>query len=276
MAGAGDEAFDGAEPGVVYRSVGTEETGRANRRWWDAQAGAYQDEHGAFLGDADFVWCPEGLREAQARLLGDVRRRRVLEVGCGAGQCGRWLRTEGARVVGVDLSIVQLRHSRTLDARTGITLPTLVGDALALPFPDAVFDVAASAYGAVPFVADSATLMAEVARVLRPGGRWVFATSHPLRWTLPDDPGEPGLVVRHSYFDRTPYVEQDHAGRPTYVEHHRTVGDRVREINAAGLVLRDLVEPEWPDGHDRVWGGWSPLRGRLVPGTAIFVCEKPR
>ena len=260
---------------VTHRMVPSAETNRANRRWWDATAADYQAEHGAFLGDADFVWGPEGLREGDARLLGDVRRRRVLEVGSGAGQCGRWLRTQGAQVVGVDLSIAQLRHSRLLDARTGAALPTVQADALALPFREGAFDLACSAYGAVPFVADSAALMAEVARVLRPGGRWVFATSHPIRWTFPDDPGEAGLRVRDSYFDRTPYVEEDATGTPTYVEHHRTLGDRVREISAAGLVLRDLVEPEWPNGHERVWGGWSPLRGRLVPGTAIFVCEKP-
>jgi hypothetical protein len=34
----------------------------------------------------------------------------------------------------------------------------------------------------------------------------------------------------------------------------------------------DLVEPEWPVWNQQEWGGWSPLRGRLLPGTAIFVC----
>jgi hypothetical protein len=92
-----------------------------------------------------------------------------------------------------------------------------------------------------------------------------------VRWALPDDPGPAGLVVRHSYFDRTPYVEQDESGRATYVEHHRTLGDRVRELTAAGFRLVDLIEPEWPAGNERTWGAWSPLRGRLVPGTAIFV-----
>jgi hypothetical protein len=53
------------------------------------------------------------------------------------------------------------------------------------------------------------------------------------------------------------------------------MGDRVREIVGAGLVLLDVVEPEWPPGHDRIWGQWSPLRGRMVPGTAIFVTRKP-
>jgi hypothetical protein len=117
--------------------------------------------------------------------------------------------------------------------------------------------------------------MREVARVLRPGGRWVFAVTHPIRWIFPDDPGPSGLTVTQSYFDRTPYVEVDDSGRATYVEHHRTAGDFVRQIVGAGLTLVDLIEPEWPDGHTRNWGQWSPLRGKLFPGTAIFSCRKP-
>jgi hypothetical protein len=76
-----------------------------------------------------------------------------------------------------------------------------------------------------------------------------------------------------SYFDRTPYVEFGEDDEPTYVEHHRTLGDRVRELAAAGFRLIDLVEPEWPDGHAEVWGQWSPLRGAILPGTAIYVSQ---
>ena len=99
--------------------------------------------------------------------------------------------------------------------------------------------------------------------------------THPLRWALPDDPGPAGLTIAGSYFDRRPYVETAQDGTPIYVEHHRTMGDRIREIVAAGLELLDVVEPEWPSHHQRVWGQWSPLRGRLIPGTAIFVTRKP-
>ena len=221
------------------------------------------------------MWGPEGLTEDEAGLLGDVAGTDVLEVGAGAAQCSRWLLAHGARPVALDLSMAMLARGREL-AGTGfeqVPGPALVqADAARLPFADRTFDLACSAYGGLPFVADSAGVLREVARVLRPGGRFVFSLSHPLRWCLPDDPGPEGLVVRHSYFDRTPYVEQDPAGQATYVEHHRTLGDRVREITAAGLRLVDLVEPEWPASNDRTWGGWSPLRGALVPGTAIFVC----
>ncbi|HEX2416571.1 MAG TPA: class I SAM-dependent methyltransferase [Micromonosporaceae bacterium] len=248
----------------------------ASRRWWDSDAAAYQAEHGDFLGDADFVWCPEGLRETDARLLGEVSGRRVLEVGCGAASCSRWLTSHGAFTVGVDLSSGMLSQARLASRRTGTAPHLVLADAEVLPFSDDSFDLAFSAFGAVPFVADSARVMSEVARVLRPGGRWVFAVTHPMRWIFLDDPGEAGLVALHSYFDRTPYLERDTDGTPSYVEHHRTLGDRIRELVAAGLELRDLIEPEWPDGHDRIWGQWSPLRGRIFPGTAIFVVDKPR
>jgi SAM-dependent methyltransferase len=253
------------------RTVTDAESRTASRRWWDSDADEYQAEHGSFLGDVDFVWCPEGLREADARLLGEVRGRRVLELGCGAAAGARWLAGQGAEVTGLDLSAGMLRQAARAARRSGVRVPLVQADALALPFRDAVFDVVCTAFGAVPFVADSAAVMREVARVLRPGGRWVFSITHPMRWIFWDEPDETGLVARNSYFDRTPYVEFDEDGTPTYVEQHRTMGDRVRELVAAGFELRDLVEPEWPAGHDRIWGQWSPLRGRLFPGTAIFV-----
>lgn len=256
--------------------MGADETVRANRRWWDAAADDYQSEHGDFLGGrsaARFIWGPEGLDEADAELLGPVARlagRRVLEVGCGAAQCSGWLAAQGAACIAIDLSMRQLMHAVP---HPGVRL--IQADARALPLADCSVELACSAYGALPFVTEPADVLLEVYRVLRPGGRFVFSVTHPIRWALPDDPGPGGLTVSSSYFDRTPYVEANDGGQPTYVETHRTFGDRVHEIVAAGFSLTDVVEPEWPDENRRPWGGWSPLRGRLIPGTAIFGCDKP-
>jgi SAM-dependent methyltransferase len=260
---------------VSRRRVGARESAAANRSWWDAATADYQAEHGAFLRDAGFIWCPEGLDEADAHLLGEVSGRRVLEVGCGAAQCARWLREQGADVVAIDLSEAQLRHAAVLDRRRGTYVATAQADVAALPLAAEVVDLVCSAYGGLPFVADAAAALREIARVLRPGGRLVFSVTHPIRWCFPDDPGPEGLTARQSYFDRRPYVEEDDAGRATYVEHHRTLGDWVTALRAAGLDLERLVEPEWPEDHQRVWGQWSPLRGRVIPGTAIFVAAKP-
>jgi SAM-dependent methyltransferase len=264
--------------GVARRPVDGPESERASRAWWDADAADYLAEHGGDIGDVDFVWGPEGLREADARLLGaaaDLVGAAVLEVGAGSAPCSRWLASVGAHPVALDLSGSMLRHAAAIAARTGVAVPLVQAGAERLPFADASFDAACSAFGAVPFVAEPERVMREVARVLRPGGRWVFAVNHPMRWMFSDDPGEDGLVVRQSYFDRTPYVEVDDRGRATYVEHHRTLQDRVRDIVTAGLVLDAIVEPEWPEGRTTVWNQWSPLRGELFPGTAIFCTHRP-
>jgi SAM-dependent methyltransferase len=153
-------------------------------------------------------------------------------------------------------------------------VPLVQADATRLPLADRCVDVAFSAYGALPFVADVEAAIAEVARVVRPAGRWVFSVTHPVRWAFPDDPGPAGLTVRRSYFDRTPYVERAADGRLLYAEHHRTLGDWVRVLRGARFVLEDVVEPEWPPENRQVWGGWSPARGAVLPGTAIFLCRR--
>jgi ubiquinone/menaquinone biosynthesis C-methylase UbiE len=259
---------------VERRAVDETESRRANGPDWDRYADEYQATHGGFLGDAGFVWGPEGFTEAEAGVLGGVAGKDVLEVGSGAGQCSRWIRAQGGRAVGLDLSHRQLQHGRRLDAATGVAVPSVLGTATRLPFADASFDVVFSSFGALQFVADIDDAVAETARVLRPGGRFAFSITHPTRWMFPDDPGESGLTATQSYWDRTPYVEIDDAtGVVSYVEHHRTLGDWVRLLAARGFTLVDLVEPEWPEDHHRVWGGWSRLRGLLTPGTAIYVAD---
>jgi SAM-dependent methyltransferase len=201
---------------------------------------------------------------------------RVLDVGCGVGKPAvRLASATGATVLGITVSVEQVEqgNERARAAALSERVSFQYADAMDMPFEDGSFDAVLALESIMHM--DRPTVLREVARVLRPGGRWVFSTTHPFRWCFLDDPGPAGLVVESSYFDRRAYVEQDDDATATYVEHHRTIGDRVREIVAAGLVLEDLVEPEWPDDHDQAWSQWSPLRGRLMPGTAVFVSSKP-
>lgn len=264
--------------GVTTRAVTDFEARVASRHWWDSDADDYLAEHIGDLGEVDFLWCPEGLRERDAHLLGNpkqLRDKRILEVGCGSAPVARWLAAQGALPVGIDLSGGMLRHALEANQRSGIDVPLVQADAETLPFAGESFDLAVSSFGAIAFVAHPESVMREVFRVLRPGGLWVFSTNHPIRWVLPDSPDPADLKVRSSYFDANAYVEFDDERRPTYVETHRTMSQRVRDIVGAGFALEDLIEPEWTPGRDVVWGQWSPARGALVPGTVIFSCRKP-
>lgn len=248
---------------------------QASRVWWDASADEYQESRGEQLGDNCFFWGPEGLAEAEAHILGELNNRKTLELGGGAGQCSRWLHTQGAQPVTLDLSLQQLHHSRRLDQEHGTTTASVCADARQLPFADASFDIVFASYGALQFVADPETVMAQACRVLKPGGRFAFSVTHPIRWAFPDDPGENGLTACRSYFDTTPYAERDARGVVNYVEHHRTLSQWITMTATAGFTITQVVEPEWQDQSRPDWDGWSKLRGQYIPGTLIVSAERP-
>lgn len=104
--------------------------------------------------------------------IASVRPRRALEVGCGPGELAERVQSElSAEVVAVDISprMVELARARGVDAR--------VGDVQELPFADAAFDCAIAAW-MLYHVPDVPRALAELARVLEPGGRLVAVTNY--------------------------------------------------------------------------------------------------
>ena len=110
-------------------------------------------------------------RQVAFEAVAEVAPRRILEVGCGEGELAeRFVRELGCEVVASDQSerMVELTRARGVDAR--------VADVQALPFDDAAFDCALAAW-MLYHVPDVDRALAELARVLRPGGRLVAVTN---------------------------------------------------------------------------------------------------
>ena len=131
---------------------------------YDAVAGWY---------DANFATSELGLsaRRIVLRLLPDEPGR-LLDVGCGGGAHAQEVAERGWEVTGVDVSPAQLELAR----RRGVN--AVEADAAALPFEAESFDAAVSMFTHTD-VADFAAVVREVARVLRPGGPFVYLGVHP-------------------------------------------------------------------------------------------------
>ncbi len=137
----------------------------------------YATEKGLLGRRAAYQWS-EGPdpRELTFQAVAEVAPERVLEVGPGPGELSARIQSElGADVVAVDISerMVELAKERGVDAS--------VGDVQELPFPDGSFDCAIAAW-MLYHVPDVARGIAELARVLRPGGRLVAVTNASDHW----------------------------------------------------------------------------------------------
>jgi 2-polyprenyl-3-methyl-5-hydroxy-6-metoxy-1,4-benzoquinol methylase len=106
----------------------------------------------------------------------------VLDVGCGTGVTTVTAARKGAKVTGLDLTPALLERAKFNAQQAGVTIDWHEGDAEALPFKDQQFDVVISQFGHM-FAPRPAVAVAEMLRVLKPGGRIAFSTWPPELFT---------------------------------------------------------------------------------------------
>ncbi|AOS62059.1 class I SAM-dependent methyltransferase [Actinoalloteichus hymeniacidonis] len=115
-------------------------------------------------------------RPATLRLAGDVAGRKILDAGCGAGPLSKELRDRGALVSGFDKSAGMLEIARK---RLGDDVDLRVHDlAEPLPYADGEFDDVIASLS-LHYLKDWGPTLAELRRVLRPGGRLIASVNHP-------------------------------------------------------------------------------------------------
>jgi SAM-dependent methyltransferase len=249
----------------------TLEDARRNRRAWDQDSDSYQREHGrALRGERALAWGIWGIPEEKLKVLGAVRGKRILELGCGAAQWSIALAGKKARPVGMDNSLQQLEHARRA-ARSGKTrLPLVQGAAEQLPFRAETFDVVFCDYGGMSF-ADPARTVPEVARVLRSGGLLAFSTTTP--FLLACWPDEAEKVTRELHYPYFGMRRMEWSSDET-VDFQLPYGEWIRLFRRTGFTIEDLIEIQPPAGARTTYPG-RPLRwARKWPAEMIWKVRK--
>lgn len=186
-----------------------------------------------------------------------------LDVGCGEGANTRRIAEQGARMTGVDIAPTFIRHAREAEAEKPLGISYREADALALPFNDAEFDFA-TAFMSLMDMPRQERALAEICRVLRPGGFLQFSILHPCfvpprRRNVRNDDGAVTAVEVADYFNEVdgrvetwmfsdiPEEERARLDPFTVPRFHRTLTSWVAMICAAGLVIRQFGEPRAGD-----------------------------
>jgi len=218
------------------------EGGDLSRRLWEEHASWWIE---GFTEGADPEYEDQIIPLAVAEQGGAGR---VLDLGCGDGQIARALASTGVSVVGVDPTTNQIDVAAE---RAGGPVFAQAGAAV-LPFSDGAFDGVIACL-VFEHIDDVDAAIGEVARVLRPGGRFTFLLNHPLLQT----PGS-GWIDDHmvdppeQYWRIGPYlVEAETVEQVELGVHirflHRPLSRYLNALAAVGLVLERMDEPAPPE-----------------------------
>ena len=208
---------------------------------WETHAGWWQE---GFTEGADAEYEEQILPLAAEHLAG---ARRVLDVGAGEGQVARLAARTGATVAGVDPTWAQLVVARQRAGGPAYAR----AEAAALPFAAGSFDAVVACLVFEHIEAPDAAI-AEVARVLAPGGRFLFFLNHPLLQT----PGSGWIddhILEEQYWRIGPYLVEDstleEVEKGVFIPFiHRPLSRYVNAMADAGLLVARMEEPAPPPG----------------------------
>jgi SAM-dependent methyltransferase len=237
---------------------------------WEANAQWWQE---GYTEGADPEYEEQMLPLAAEDLAG---AQRVLDIGCGEGQIARLAVRGGATsVVGVDPTWAQVAEGR----RRGGGPVYARAEAARLPFADASFDavVACLVFEHIEAVDDA---LAEVGRVLQPGGRFLFFLNHPLLQT----PGsgwidDQILDPPEQYWRIGPYLDEsvmvEEVAKDVHLPYvHRPLSRYVNALVASGLVIRRMLEPPPPAGF--LASAQEYTDAASIPRLLYLRCERER
>ena len=235
---------------------------------WEAHSAWWQQ---GFTDGVDPEYTEQILPLAADLLAG---RARVLDVGTGEGQVARLAVEGGAKaVVGVDPTANQVVEAHRRGGGVGYAR----AGADALPFADASFDavVACLVFEHIEAVDEA---IAEVARVLEPGGRFAFFLNHPLLQT----PGsgwidDQVLDPPEQYWRIGPYLVEDSSieevEKDVFIPFiHRPLSRYVNAMAESGLVLRRMLEPAPPPGFLARAAEYAAAAS--IPRLLVLVAER--
>lgn len=206
-------------------------------------------------------------------IMGPVDGLRICDLACGQGRVARHLADHGAHVLGIDLSTRLLEIARRHEESEPRGITYIQADAANLPgIQDEHFD-GVLCHMALMDILDLEPTLHSTARILRPGGWFVFAILHPCFNTARSgeiDSSEGWLRTVGTYFSEGYWRSHTRPGPPGKVgAYHRTLSTYVNALADAGFVLEQMREPQLTGSHAVQRPIWAE-----VPAVLIVRCRK--
>jgi len=238
---------------------------KETKKWWESVSKDYQKESKIKIG---IHYGPGAPFEDKLKLLGNLKGKKVLEVGCGGAQCGIAMAKKGAKVTGIDISDEQLKFAKKLAEKNKVKIKFIQRDFRRFPeVKSNSQDIVFSAF-AFEYADNLLSTFKESYRVLKEKGIFVFSLDHPFFSVSIGD--------QKSYFDTGKIVQN--FGEEDFVAYNHTVSELFNYLIEAGFIVEKMIEPDSRKKYkgDPWYGLWdyTPKNLNKVPPTIIFKARK--
>lgn len=244
---------------------------KETKKWWEHSSKNYQRESKI---PVDIHYGPGAPNENKLRLLGNLKGKRILEIGCGGAQCGISMAKKGAKVTGMDISNEQLKFAKDLAEKNKVEITFYQGDIINLnKIKSDSQDIVFTAW-ALHYVGNLKKCFEEVRRVLKKGGIFILSTPHPFYSTV----DYKTLKLKRSYFKNGKSEEIYSDKTKKFVYYNHTFSDITNALLDSGLRIEKVIEPDSRKRYEGdPWYGLWDFTKRMMsyyPPTIIFKTKK--
>ena len=244
---------------------------KETKKWWESASKDYQKECKIPI---DIHYGPGSPNEKKLKLLGNLKNKKVLEIGCGGAQCGVAMAKQGAKVTGKDISEEQLKFAEKLAEENKVKIKFIQGDIKNLKqIKSNTQDIVFSAF-ALHYVDDLLKCFKEVNRVLKKKGLFVFSFPHPFFRTI----NSKTLKIKESYFKTGKWTEVFLDKTKKFVMYTHTISDLYGFLIDSKFLVEKIIEPDSRKkySYDPWCGLWDYNSKvlKMIPPTIIFKARK--
>ena len=244
---------------------------KQNKKSWDIVAHHFNGK------DALPSYGPFAKTEEELGLFGEIKNKKVLDIGCGSGHSLRYMEEKGAEELwGVDLSEAQIKAAKeTLrDVKNHLFCSPMEAD---IGLPKQYFDVVYSIY-AIGWTTDLAATFELIHSYLKPGGVFIFSWDHPLYAHLKSQNGELFLDGSYQIEGVTEYQNFKGEEAPVVIP-KRKMATYINELIKAGFTIESVIESDVSSGfeganEEKSDRYYSLYKARRFPTTMIIKAIK--
>ena len=244
---------------------------KETKKWWEGQSKDYQKECNIPI---DIHYGPGSPNEKHYKLLGNIKGKKILEIGCGGAQCSIAMAKKGAKVTGIDISEEQLKFAKKLAEKNKVNIDFYQGDIRNLKqIKSNSQDIVFSAF-ALQYVDNLKKCFNEIHRVLKKKGLFIFSLDHPFSRTI----NSKTLKIKESYFKIGKFVEIFSDKTKKFVAYNHTISELHNLLVGEKFIVERIIEPDSRKkySYDPWYGIWdyNPKFLKMFPPTIIFKARK--